>query len=980
MNRKMTVIALMGILLAAARAVTAQPTMGWSSWNTYRVHISDSLICAQADAIVAQGLAAAGYNHVNIDDGFFGGRDAATGSLIVHPARFPRGLKPVADHIHALGLRAGLYSDAGRNTCGNFYDRDTLAVGVGLYGHEREDADFYFRQCGFDFIKVDFCGGNAPQNSDRLSLDERERYTAIRDAIRSTGRTDVRLNVCRWDFPGTWVTDVASSWRISRDIRPRWSSVRDIIRENLYLSAYAEGGHFNDMDMLEVGRTLTAEEDRTHFGLWCIMASPLLIGCDLTTLRPETQALLTNPELISLNQDPLCRQAYVARAFTSGAYALVKDIEMEESTVRAVALYNPTDSSISVSLPFADIDLGGIVHVRDLFERRDLGYADSVLAATLPPHATRIYRLRAEQRLERTRYEAETAWLGSYQELSNPLSTGTAFYEADARCSGGMKVVNLGGSATNDLQWRNVQSHHGDDYLMTFALLTPDPRSLTVEVNGQAAGTFAVASDTTLCLDIHLRPGRNTIRLLNPNAPMPDVDLMTLTPFIPVPRYGSRGPSIASGIQWHDQRGLPVSAHGANILHDGDCYYLFGEYKTDSANVFTGFSCYSSTDLVNWRFERIALKPQRSGLLDPGMIGERPKVLRCPATGEYVMLIHADSAYRRPRTIYATARRPAGPYRVQGELLYHGRPIRKWDIGSFADDDGHAYLLVHHGDIYRLASDFHSLDSCIVRGVARVGESPAMFKHRGRYYWLSSHLSSWERNDNICHTATSLSGPWTPLGEFCPRGSLTWNSQTTFVLPIPRADGDTLYMYMGDRWSYPRQHTAATYVWQPFTFDSIGRPSIPRYEQFWSPFNYTATPPSPATVPEVSPEERLPLAPPENRLSLRPMSSPGDEQTVPVTLTAPGSIALTGQTNDHSAYAELTIRDSRGRTVHQTSIDCYSLAPATAVLHITPRLPRGRYILTLRVSAMKPNWSDKYRSDYGSSGYEVNITGIRIPE
>lgn len=133
------------------------------------------------------------------------------------------------------------------------------------------------------------------------------------------------MNVCRWDYPGTWVSDVASSWRMSQDIRDRWSSVKDIIQQNLYLSAYASPGHCNDMDMLEVGRRMSAEEDHTHFVMWCIMSSPLLIGCDLTRLKPETQALLTNRDLIVLNQDTLGLQAYVAEK-QNGCYVLVKDI------------------------------------------------------------------------------------------------------------------------------------------------------------------------------------------------------------------------------------------------------------------------------------------------------------------------------------------------------------------------------------------------------------------------------------------------------------------------------------------------------------------------------------------------------------------------------------------------------------------------------------------------------------------------------
>lgn len=134
------------------------PTMGWSSWNTYRINISDSLIMRQADAIVSQGLHDVGYTYINIDDGFFGGRYPQTGRLLIHPTRFPRGLQPVVSHIHSLGLKAGIYSDAGANTCGNWYDKDSIAQGVGLYGHDRQDCDMFFRELGFDFIKIELSG------------------------------------------------------------------------------------------------------------------------------------------------------------------------------------------------------------------------------------------------------------------------------------------------------------------------------------------------------------------------------------------------------------------------------------------------------------------------------------------------------------------------------------------------------------------------------------------------------------------------------------------------------------------------------------------------------------------------------------------------------------------------------------------------------------------------------------------------------
>ncbi len=510
------------------------PTMGWSSWNTYRVHISDSLIMAQADAMVSTGLAEAGYNHINIDDGYFGGRDPQTGQLLIHPTRFPNGMKKVVDHIHSLGLKAGIYSDAGANTCGSYYNRDTIARGVGLYGHDQQDADFFFKELGFDFIKVDFCGGNAPQNSDRLALDPQERYTAIRRAIDNTGRSDVRLNVCRWDFPGVWVRDVAISWRMSHDIGDRWQSVKSIIGQSLYLSAYAGGGHYNDMDMLEVGRSMSSEEDKTHFGIWCIMSSPLLIGCDMTTLRSEAFDLLTNRDLIALDQDPLGLQAYVVQHIGE-TYVFVKDIEERFSGIRAVAFYNPADEPCHMGIDLKDLDLAGGAQVRDLFERKDIGTVTDRLEADVPAHGTRIYRLAAKQRLERVRYEAETAWLSDYQELYNNQAFQTATYTPVEGCSGGVAVTKLGFKPTNDIQWRDIWSPKGGEYKLTLRCLTNEPRGNMIYLsdNPDNARQVRIAPDTEwqdVEVTVNLRPGLNTIRIANDRSGIPDIDYMELQP------------------------------------------------------------------------------------------------------------------------------------------------------------------------------------------------------------------------------------------------------------------------------------------------------------------------------------------------------------------------------------------------------------------------------------------------------------------
>ena len=256
--------------------------MGWSSWNTYRVNINEELIRKQADAMISMGLKDAGYRYINIDDGFFGHRDK-DGILHTHPERFPNGIKVLSDYIHSKGLKAGIYSEAGQ----------------------------------------------------QLDLDEKERYTEITAAIREVCRKKISVNICRWAFPGTWAKDIAQSWRISPDITPDWESVKNIISMNMYLSAYAGNGHYNDMDMLEIGRGLSPEEEETHFGMWCIMSSPLLIGCDLTTIPEESLNLLKNNELIALNQDLLGLQAYVAQHNGAG-YVFVKDIEQERGRTRAI--------------------------------------------------------------------------------------------------------------------------------------------------------------------------------------------------------------------------------------------------------------------------------------------------------------------------------------------------------------------------------------------------------------------------------------------------------------------------------------------------------------------------------------------------------------------------------------------------------------------------------------------------------------------
>lgn len=575
MKKRILSMVLLTAVSVVQMAAQEGPTMGWSSWNTFELNISESIIKGQADAIVSKGLLEVGYDHINIDDGYFGKRDAETGQLLIHPTRFPNGLQPVVDYIHAKGLKAGIYSDGGYNTCGSYHGGDTNGEGVGLYGHDQQDCDFFFKDLGFDFIKVDFCGGDPVHNKDKLDLNEQQRYTAIAKAIKNTGRTDVRLNICRWAYPGTWVNDAGFSWRTTGDIFPSWDSVKGILAENLYMSAYSSKGHYNDMDMLEVGvnkwgNTLTTEEAKTHFGMWCIMNSPLLIGCDMKNLSTANLNLLKNTELIALNQDPLYQQAYLASKI-NGCYVMVKDIETANSTKRAFAIYNPNDAAKTVTLNFKDIDLAGDVALRDVYAKTDVGTFAETYEVTVPKHGTKIYVAEAAIRLERTRYEAETGYSQAYTEID----WGKCQYSEASYCSGGYKVGYIGGSENNDLQWRNVYSKTGGKYALTIAYISGENRNITVSVNGQKVKTQSYNSGgwekvAKKEIEITLNPGDNIIRLSNASSWMPDIDYIDVTPI------GQTGidevkAATAKDQQLYDLQGRKVKdgqAHGIVISNN----------------------------------------------------------------------------------------------------------------------------------------------------------------------------------------------------------------------------------------------------------------------------------------------------------------------------------------------------------------------------------------------------------------------------
>lgn len=386
--------------------------------------------------------------------------------------------------------------------------------------------------------------------------------------------------------------------------------------------------------------------------------------------------------------------------------------------------------------------------------------------------------------------------------------------------------------------------------------------------------------------------------------------------------------AIYSGIPWFDDRGKTVSAHGANIIRDNGKFYLFGEAHSDTSNAFAGFNCYSSADLYNWKFERVALPVQDTGRLGSNGVGERPKVLKCPKTGEYVMLMHTDAlGYNDPCVSYATSKTIAGPFMFQGPLLFNGKPIRKWDMGSFQDTDGAGYLLIHGGLLYKLSADYKSITEQVADNKWKGHEAPAIFKKGNIYYWLSSDLTSWERNDNFYYTATSLKGPWIARGTFAPKGTLTWNSQTTFVLQVAGSK-DTTYMFMGDRWSYPHQASSATYVWQPVTV-SGSVISIPKYLEAWQ-INVATGKASPAVIrgKVIENTDRNTISYKgqweylkADSLSVSRSDVRGDSFSVKFSGT---QIGFYGTAGPGSGYAKVTLTNNKGKNVLSSMVDMYS--------------------------------------------------------
>src|SRR5437868_1070059 len=349
------------------------PPMGWNSWNKFGCNVSEKLIKEMADALVSTGMRDAGYQYVVIDDCWQVERDAE-GNIIADTQRFPSGMKVLADYVHSKGLKFGLYSDAGTLTC---------QKRPGGRGYVFQDARQY-AAWGVDYLKYDWCASGT-QNAQAS-------YAIMRDALAKAGRPIV-FSICEWGTakPWLWAREVGNLWRTTGDIQDCWDCKRDwggmgfvhILDLQDGLEAYAGPGHWNDPDMLEVGNGgMTATEYRAHFSLWCILAAPLMAGNDIRTMSPETAALLTNREVIAVDQDAAGLQG---RRVRRDADADVWAKQLSDGS-RAVALLNRGKAEGRITVSWNEIGYPDhlAASVRELWAKKDLGKRAGGFSADVP--------------------------------------------------------------------------------------------------------------------------------------------------------------------------------------------------------------------------------------------------------------------------------------------------------------------------------------------------------------------------------------------------------------------------------------------------------------------------------------------------------------------------------------------------------------------------------------------------------------------
>ena len=369
-------IAIGGALLhlkAQEPVVARTPPMGWNSWNHFGCHLSDALVRAQADAMVSNGMKAAGYTYINIDDCWQGKRDSS--GAIDGNANFPD-MKALADYVHGKGLKLGIYSSPGPKTCAGY---------EGSFGHEEQDART-FSEWGIDFLKYDLCSLEGKG-------DQKAAYKKMGDALRKAGRPIV-YSLCQYGMEGVWEWGPsvgATMWRTTDDIRDNFYISMFMGFSQNGLEKFAGPGKWNDPDMLEIGnKSLSEDESKSQMSLWTILAAPLIAGNDLANMKRSTLDILTNPELIAVDQDTAGIQG--RRIRQNGPLEIWMKPLSDGS--KAVAMFNLDWGEMPLTISFHDIGIEGTHSVRDLWKHQDLGTFDQKFTATVPKHGVVMIRIK----------------------------------------------------------------------------------------------------------------------------------------------------------------------------------------------------------------------------------------------------------------------------------------------------------------------------------------------------------------------------------------------------------------------------------------------------------------------------------------------------------------------------------------------------------------------------------------------------------
>ena len=372
----------------AAPVLAATPPMGWNSWNFFARNVNDQDIRNAADQMISTGMKDAGYIYVNIDDTWEGERDA---DGVLHTnSKFPD-MKALADYVHSKGLKIGIYSGPGSKTCAGF---------AASLDHEAQDAQLY-ASWGIDYLKYDLCSFRRDQMSAKAPNDKAEQmrmmvaaYEKMGKALKDTGRPIV-YSLCQygWDSPWEWAPALGGNlWRTTGDVQANWGSIYNIINQQAGLAKYAGPGHWNDPDMLEVGNgKLTLAENRSHFSLWAMLAAPLLAGNDLPNMKPEVKAILTNADVIAIDQDKLGRQG--THVYSDGEV----DVWARHLSggAMAIAVLNAGSDRVATHpfhLSLLKLDLHGPQKGKDLWTGKDVTLTED-MPIELDSHDTLLVRI-----------------------------------------------------------------------------------------------------------------------------------------------------------------------------------------------------------------------------------------------------------------------------------------------------------------------------------------------------------------------------------------------------------------------------------------------------------------------------------------------------------------------------------------------------------------------------------------------------------